>query len=122
MEFHALMQLESIGHQVGRDRPRLREVAFHFREFYEIEAQQRIVERRREMQRRIGIAAVTVVVRRLCADRELQRASALGLLGFGYRGASDGECECAEQSEDRRLHGGYSLASKYVASRFLAST
>ncbi len=83
VEFHAWMQLEGIGHQVGRDGPRVGEVAFELGEFREIEAQQRRIERRREMQGRVGIAAMAVIVRGLRADRELERSAALGLLSVG---------------------------------------
>ena len=40
VEPHALVEREGIGQQVGRNRPRLGEVAFDFRKFREIKAQQ----------------------------------------------------------------------------------
>jgi hypothetical protein len=46
VEFHARMQLESIRHQVGGDRPRLGEVAHDLGIFVQIEPEQRGIERR----------------------------------------------------------------------------
>ena len=74
------MELDRVGHQVRRGRPGVGEIALHLGELVEVETQQRRIERRREVQRRVGVAAVIVVVRRLGADRELQRAAFLGLL------------------------------------------
>src|SRR5262245_45842099 len=68
------------------------------------------------MQRRVGVAAVAVVVRCFRADRELERSASLGLLCLRCRCAGDGECEGAEKSEDGRLHGRLFLASNFVAS------
>ena len=76
VELDARLELERVGHQVGRDRPGLGEIALDLGELVEVEAQQRRIERRGEVQRRVGVAAVAVVVRRLGADRELQRAAA----------------------------------------------
>ncbi len=75
MEFHVRLQLERESHQVGRNLPGLREITFDFGKLVEIEAQQGRIERCREMQRRIGVAAMRIIMRRFGADGEIQRAA-----------------------------------------------
>jgi hypothetical protein len=106
VEFHARVELERVGHQVGRDLPRLREIALHLGELVEIEAQQGGIERGGEMQRRIGVAAMVVVVRRLGADGELQGSALLRRLraGLGHRAAEgDGRRAAHQDGASRDL-------------------
>ena len=100
MEFDAGLELERVGHQVGRDLPRVGEIAFDLGEFGEVEAQKRRVERGGEVQRRVGVAAVVVVVRGLGTDREIERSAFLGLLGVGLEiRSAKGERGCARHQD-----------------------
>src|SRR5688572_9379409 len=92
MELHIRMQLEGEGHQVGGDRPRLGKIALNLGEYVEIEAQERLVERRREMQRGIGVAAMWVVMRRLRADRKVEIAAAFRRLRIGCADCESDRC------------------------------
>src|SRR6266446_2138190 len=94
------MELERVAHQVGRDVPLVREIALHLGELVEIEAQEGRIKRRGEMQGRVGIAAVIVVMRRLGADGELQRPAFLGLLRAGTGdGAAEGDSRRARHQD-----------------------
>ena len=80
MELDVAPELEGVGEAVGRDRPGLGEVAHDLRIVRGIELEQRRVVRPHRMEERERGLRVAVVVGRLGADREDERAAGLGRL------------------------------------------
>ena len=102
VELDVAPELERVGEAVGRDGPRLGEIADDLRIVRGVELEQRRVVRAHRMEEGERRLRVAVVVRRLGADREHERAARLGRLRECLR-RPDGKHGCHQCESNLHL-------------------